>query len=166
MRTFGISCIRQGATPAYSLTLFQCTQKPGQYVTGLISYIVPKENRWILFSRSKISFFSGTQFPLLSISKKEKPKKKSQKAFFFFSHFKDINFKKVEEKMKMKNIKKEMKDFMLLFAIIFAVPLSIAGMLFTAKAFIATTIISVVSFLAFCLIIIRSEKRKEKRSRA
>lgn len=41
--------------------------------------------------------------------------------------------------MKMKNIKKEMKDFMLMFAIIFAVPLSIAGMLFTAKAFIKET---------------------------
>lgn len=68
--------------------------------------------------------------------------------------------------MKMKNIKKEMKDFVLMFAIIFAVPLSIAGMLFTAKAFIAATVISVVSFLAFCLIIIKSEKRKEKRSRA
>lgn len=111
---------------------------------------------------------SGTQFPLSNLSKKIKAKKIKAKKYFPFPFILRIQIQKSggNKKMKMKNMKKEMKDFMLMFAIIFAVPLSIAGMLFTAKAFIATTVISIMLFLTFCLIIIRSETRKEKRSRA
>jgi hypothetical protein len=58
--------------------------------------------------------------------------------------------------MKKEIIKKEVKNFLVMFMVVFAFPLTLAWMMFTAKTFAVTVISSILAFFIFYMVIIRS----------